>query len=219
MSPLPVLYSFRRCPYAIRARLAIAYAGLQVEIREVVLKDKPQALLAICPQATVPVLQLGNGEIMSESLDIMRWALAQNDPEKWLVQDEAIKNHSQSLLRLNDGEFKYWLDRYKYHDRHPANSQQSYREEAERFLVQLEEQLTKHAWLTGQTAGLADIAIFPFIRQFALVDYSWFSQSPYQHLLSWLENLLSSPLFNLVMPKLPPWKEGDKPTVFPPLNG
>lgn len=214
-STLPILYSFRRCPYAMRARLALAYAGVQVEIREVVLKDKPQALLTICPQATVPVLQVMEGTVISESLDIMYWALDQNDPDCWRLHDEEIVNETQALLKLNDGDFKYWLDRYKYHDRHPTNSREYYREQAQQFLLLLEEKLQKNAFLLAQNPALVDMAIFPFIRQFAFVDYTWFTQSPYSNVYAWLESMLASELFQTIMPKLPAWKEGDEPTYFP----
>lgn len=134
---LPILYSFRRCPYAIRARMAIIYASIPVEIREVELKNKPEDMLAISPKGTVPVLEITNGAVIEESLDIMRWALAQHDLEHWL----RFSNEAGRLIKWNDGDFKYYLDRYKYADRFPDFSQENYRKQAEVFLTELEARL------------------------------------------------------------------------------
>ncbi len=198
---LPVLYSFRRCPYAIRARLAIAYAGICVELREVALKNKPPQLLALSPKATVPVLQLENSAVIDESLDIMRWALAHNDPEHWLAIDEA----GNQLIEWNDGAFKYFLDRYKYADRYPEFAASAYRQQAEPFLAGLESRLGCFRHLCGNDFSLADAAIFPFVRQFAGVDEEWFQNSRYQRLKQWLETLLNAGLFKRVMVKHPVW--------------
>ncbi|MGZ8189619.1 MAG: glutathione S-transferase [Methylococcaceae bacterium] len=201
---LPVLYSFRRCPYAIRARLAIAYAGIAVEIREVELKNKPEQLLAISPKATVPVLQLQGGEVLDESMDIMKWALSQNDPKQWL----AIGDNDQQLIFQNDGEFKYFLDRFKYVDRYPDYPAQHYREQAEVFLTELENRLQTFEFLSGKALTLTDAAIFPFIRQFAAVDNNWFQAANYPALNNWLNNLLTSELFNAIMTIYPAWTPG-----------
>jgi glutathione S-transferase len=195
--PLTILYSFRRCPYAIRARLAIAYAGIPVEIREVQLKQKPEQMLAISPKGTVPVLQLPDGKVIDESLDIMHWALAQNDPENWLDTDE----DSERLIQWNDGDFKYYLDRYKYADRYPEFPESYYRNQGEKFLEELESKLSQTTYLSGSLFSIADAAIFPFIRQFAAVDNQWFISSNYQYLNKWLNNLLASDLFATVMVK------------------
>nr|WP_087148141.1 glutathione S-transferase [Crenothrix polyspora] len=198
---LPVLYSFRRCPYAMRVRLAIAYAGIAVEIREIQLKQKPMQMLALSPKGTVPVLQLPDGTVFEESLDIMRWALAQNDPDNWLAFD----TESENLIQWNDGDFKYYLDRYKYADRYPEFSERYYRHQAEIFLVELEGRLIHNPYLGGSRCCLLDVAIFPFIRQFAAVDSAWFAASDYQHLNNWLNGFLASDLFVSVMAKHPVW--------------
>ena len=174
---IPILYSFRRCPYAMRARLAIAYANVAVELREVELRNKPQAMLLVSPKATVPVLQLKNGRVLDESLDIMLWALQQNDPEHWLKV--AGLDHAKALIRGNDELFKYYLDRYKYADRYPAYSELYYRQQGELFLADLESLLTQRTYLSGDQFSLADAAILPFIRQFCAVEPAWFKDSPY----------------------------------------
>lgn len=208
---LPVLYSFRRCPYAMRARLAIIYAGIRVEIREVELKNKPGQLLAISPKGTVPVLQLQDGLVIAESLDIMRWALAQHDPERWLdSEDEA-----ERLLSWNDGRFKYFLDRYKYADRYPELPAQEYRSQAERFLAELESRLAHAKYLCGNDFSLADAAIFPFVRQFAAVDSAWFQACAYPAVREWLGALLKSELFAAAMAKYPVWTADSRPIIMP----
>lgn len=207
-----IFYSFRRCPYAIRARLAIAYSQQPVQLREVILKDKPKELLQLSDKGTVPVLQLDTGEILDESLDIMAWALSQNDPDQWLSDNI----HSMlDLIDKNDFEFKAWLDKYKYADRFPENSETYYREQCEYFLVRLETLLKLNDYLFSKHISLADIAIFPFIRQFAAVDSIWFQQSSYSHLKLWLETLTNSPLFLSVMNKYPTWKTDKKVLHFP----
>ncbi|MCX7083223.1 MAG: glutathione S-transferase [Methylococcales bacterium] len=201
---LPILYSFRRCPYAMRARLAIAYSNIDVELREVELSNKPQAMLLISPKGTVPVLQLENGRMLDESLDIMFWALQQNDEEHWLKA--ASLDHAQALIRGNDEQFKYYLDRYKYADRYPAYSELYYRQQAELFLADLESLLTQSAYLCGEHLSLADAAILPFIRQFCAVDSAWFKVAPYPALRQWLNHFLVSSLFEQVMTKYPCWQ-------------
>lgn len=200
----PILYSFRRCPYAIRARLAIAYAGIKVEIREIDLKHKPEHLLFISPKATVPVLLLSDATVVAESLDIMHWALAQHDPDNWLFVDA----QSNTLLHWNDGEFKYYLDRYKYADRYPEFSEDYYRQHAEVFLAELDARLSNNPYLAGQHFSLLDAAIFPFIRQFAAVDNVWFTTSHYRQLKRWLQEISLSGLFASVMDKHAVWKPG-----------
>ncbi len=177
--------------------MAITYAGIPVEIREVELKNKPEQLLAISPKATVPVLQLTNGVVLDESLDIMRWALAQHDPEHWLLVGDA----ADRLIKWNDGDFKYYLDRYKYADRYPDSSQKHYRQQAEVFLTELESRLMNSRYLCGNDFSLADAAIFPFIRQFASVNKVGFQASAFQALNHWLEAILATELFGLVMAK------------------
>ncbi len=175
--------------------MALCSAGIAVEIREVDLKNKPVHLLAISPKGTVPVLQLVNGDVLEESLVIMNWALTQADPEHWLnANDEA-----ESLIKWNDVEFKYYLDRYKYADRYPEFPQDYYRQQAARFLIELNERLKRNRYLCGQQISIADVGIFPFIRQFASVDREWWQDSPFQVVNNWLQSFVESELFTLVM--------------------
>lgn len=208
----PVLFSFRRCPYAMRARLAIAEAGVVVDLREIELRNKPQEMLAVSPKGTVPVLALANGSVIDESLDIMFWALAQNDPVGWL--ETAHLNDAKQLIAWNDGEFKYHLDRYKYADRYPEFSGPHYRQQGELFLTELELRLNQNQYLCGHHFSLADAAILPFIRQFAAVDANWFERSPYPAIRQWLNHFLASELFAVVMTKYPPWKPNDPGKLF-----
>ncbi|SFP45950.1 Glutathione S-transferase [Nitrosomonas cryotolerans] len=197
----PLLYTFRRCPYAIRARLAIKISGVEVDMQEVSLRNKPKALLDCSPKGTVPVLKLADGRIIEESLDIMQWALSIHDPESWMDKSGGLSAEAKSLIDQNDGSFKYFLDRYKYADRFPENSVSYYREQAERFLMALNTRLSQHCYLIGNHPTLPDMAIFPFVRQFAHVDHGWFYASNYNYLINWLDALLESTLFNTVMQK------------------
>jgi glutathione S-transferase len=196
----PILYSYRRCPYAMRARMAIWAANIQVEVREISLREKPAHLLQISPKGTVPVLQLPDGIVLEQSLDIMQWALAQNDPQGWLNAGHEAVN---ALINNNDGDFKKALDRYKYPDRYPEHTQAFYRGQGEQFLQRLETALARHDYLLWDKPSMADVAIFPFIRQFAAVDAEWFASSPYPKLRVWLEHWLKSALFAEVMQKFP----------------
>lgn len=212
-SSYPCLYSFRRCPYAMRARLGILFAELQVELREITLKNKPPQMLAISPKGTVPVLQLLDGTVIEESREIMIWALAQQDPQG-LLHDAAL-HEANALIDKNDNEFKYWLDRYKYADRHLEMSQTEYRQKGEVFLQLLEELLTKNPYLLGKGITLADIGIMPFVRQFAHVNRDVFYNLPYPNLQRWLQDWLQHPLFLQVMAKFEPWQDEDEVVVFP----
>lgn len=209
MTP-PVLYSFRRCPYAMRARMALRVAGVVVALREVKLADKPPALLAASPKATVPVLVLADERVIDESLDIMRWALAQHDPEGWLAGEDA------GLIAANDGPFKHHLDRTKYPGRYDEDGVTDHRSAALSLLAPMEARLGEAPFLGGVTRGFTDIALFPFIRQFAAIEPAWFAAQPLPHLQGWLSRLLDSPLFASVMPKFAPWQEGDVPSLFGP---
>ena len=209
----PCLYSFRRCPYAMRARLAILFAQIPVELREVVLKNKPAQLLAISPKATVPVLQLVDGQVLEESREIMIWALTQQDPQGLL--DTRHEHLSYELIEQNDDEFKYWLNRYKYADRYPEMTQTEYRLQGEGFLQVLETLLTNHTFLLGDKPSLADISIMPFIRQFAHVDRKAFYDLAYPKLQQWLQYWLQQPYFLQAMTKFEPWQQGDDAVVFP----
>ncbi|SQD76752.1 glutathione S-transferase [Moritella yayanosii] len=210
-----IVYSFRRCPYAMRARLAICYSQVEVELREVVLKDKPTSLLAYSPKGTVPVLVTQDKKIIDQSRDIMQWALSQNDSNDWLRKNQPhLQTQISSLIDENDNEFKTILDKYKYADRHPEYTETEYREQGSHFLSQLELLLTLHSNLIGEEISLADIAIFPFIRQFVRVDKAWFEQSPYPKLRLWLTRHTSSALFTDIMYKYPQWLAGDKAVYF-----
>lgn len=191
----PLLYSFRRCPYAIRARLALAQAGVAVRTVEVDLKHKPAALLAVSPQATVPVLVLPSGQVLSQSLDIMRWALVQHDPADWLHTRQPVRD--DLLIKTTGTAFKHWLDCYKYAERHPDHTREHSRQQAVDCLITpLEQALTSDGpWLGGLKPVLADAAIFPFVRQFAAVDAHWFDSSPWVATRQWLQRWLSSALF------------------------
>ena len=206
------LYSFRRCPYAMRARLGILFAELQVELREITLKNKPSQMLAISPKGTVPVLQLVDGTVIEESREIMIWALEQQDPQGLL--DAEVLQQANALIDKNDNEFKYWLDRYKYADRHTDMTQTEYRQKGEIFLQVLEELLTKNPYLLGKTVTIADIGIMPFVRQFAHVDRDIFYSLPYPNLQRWLQDWLQHPFFLQTMTKFQPWQDGDEAVIF-----
>ena len=210
---LPRLYTFRRCPYAMRARLALLFAKVPVELREITLKNKPEHMLAISPKGTVPVLQITEETTIEESLEIMMWALEQADPQGLL--DEKSQSQAKSLIEQNDNEFKQWLDRYKYADRHPEMTQSEYREKGEVFLQVLESLLTDNIYLLGDNPTIADIGIMPFVRQFAHVDRDVFYNLPYPNLQRWLQHWLEHPLFVQAMTKFQPWQEGDEVVVFP----
>lgn len=197
---LPILYSYRRCPYAMRARLAIYAADIAVELREISLRDKPAHMLQVSPKGTVPVLVLQNGEVIEQSLSIMFWALQKRDTHNWL---DADFGKMQALITENDTHFKQALDHYKYPERYPHMPQLHYRQQGEIFLQQLEKRLNQHIYLFKDTESLADMAIFPFVRQFAAVDHTWFASSAYPKLQVWLDTLLSSTLFERVMEKQP----------------
>lgn len=207
-SILPILYSYRRCPYAMRARMALRYSGTAVEIREIALKDKPRHMLQLSSKGTVPVLVLADGTVVDESLDIMHWALARHDPDDWLLAGNAqLREEAEAMIAENDQQFKPALDRYKYAVRFPEKPAEAYRAEGEVFLGKLEQRLYGRPYLLAQHCSIADVAIFPFIRQFSLVDAAWFEQSPYAALKQWLAALTSSELFMAVMQKHPTWIE------------
>ncbi|WP_071610062.1 glutathione S-transferase [Pseudomonas sp. 06C 126] len=196
-----LLYSFRRCPYAMRARMALRYCAVAVEIVEVSLKAKPAQMLALSPKGTVPVLNVG-GQVIDESLAIMRWALAQNDPEDWLLKDDpAAQGLMAGLIEENDLVFKVHLNRYKYAERYPEQPLEHYRAEGEVFLRRLEALLAQRDYLLADHLSLADVALAPFVRQFAHVDREWFAGAPYPRLQQWLERFLASALFTGVMAK------------------
>jgi glutathione S-transferase len=208
-----ILYTFRRCPYAMRARLALYSSGVAVELREVALRDKPASMLAASPKGTVPVLVLPDGCVIDESWEIMQWALHRHDPDGWLGENGRYIDAATPLVAENDTAFKNSLDRYKYAGRYPEHPQTHYRSEAEIFLLQLEKRLRAARYLLGDAMSIADVAIFPFIRQFAEVDKGWFDQAPYASLQRWLEEFLDSERFAAVMKKYSVWHPGG-PTVI-----
>lgn len=205
---LPILYSFRRCPYAMRARLAIVASGRGVELREVVLRAKPPAMLAASPKGTVPVLVLQDGSVIDESLAIMRWAFASGDVEGDNETDP------DAVIATNDGAFKYHLDRYKYADRYGVNRLE-HRVCATDILANLDQRLRVADHLGRDALSLVDLAIMPFVRQFAETDRSYFDGLPMPGLQAWLTRHLSSRLFERIMVRPPPWQDGDPPTIFP----
>lgn len=195
------LYSFRRCPYAMRARMALRYSGVAVNIVEVSLKAKPAEMLALSSKGTVPVLSV-DGQVIDESLSIMHWALAQNDPQDWLLKDDpAAQAQTATLIEENDQAFKVHLNRYKYAERYPEQPMAFYRAEGEVFLRRLEGLLEGRDYLLADHPSLADVALMPFIRQFAHVDREWFGQTPYVRLQAWLQRFLESDLFTTIMAK------------------
>ncbi|MGM3277765.1 glutathione S-transferase [Ralstonia sp. 24A2] len=201
---LPLLYSYRRCPYAMRARLAMLQANRRFQTFEIVMRDKPAALLALSPKGTVPVLHLPDGSVLEESLDIMRWALESPDPEGWWSRAQTDDN--QRLLRTNDGDFKRLLDRYKYPDRYPEDGQSREAVRAQAvaaLLTPLETRLQAQRYLGGATPCATDLAIFPFVRQFAAVEPDWFAAQPLPALQAWLAGWLGSRLFEVCMTKQP----------------
>ena len=208
----PVLYTFRRCPYAMRARLALSASGMDVRVREVVLRDKPAAMLEANPKGTVPVLVLESGEVIDESLDVMRWALAKADPEGWLAADAA---ETDALIAQNDGPFKRTLDRYKYPDRHGSDPL-AHRTEGLTILQGLAARIEANGGqLCGPAPTLADMAIFPFVRQFAATDAAWWANAAPEPLQAWLAGHVESPRFQAIMAKFPRWEPGMAEPVLP----
>ena len=205
----PILYSFRRCPYAIRTRMALSYAAIDVEHREVLLRDKPTAMLKVSPKGTVPVLELGDGQILDQSLEIMHWALGQNDPNDWRGKErqQSLQAKGEALIDENDSAFKSALDRYKYATRYPDASPLANRKLAEIFLEKLEGAFNTHPFLLGDSIALADVAIFPFVRQFAGVDRDWFDGAGFPKVFAWLRAFETGTLFLGVMQKRSPWRE------------
>ena len=201
----PILYSFRRCPYAIRARIVLSYMEVSVELREVLLNERPQSLYKISSKGTVPVLLLKDGKVLDESLDIMRWAMKQG--EQKLYEDKL--NEQNQLIKYNDTKFKYWLDKYKYHVRYLEHSREYYQRKCSKTLSEYDMRLRGNAYLMGDRIRLADIAIFPFIRQCANVDQNWFNNK-YPNLNRWLEIWKQSQLFKSVMTKYNQWRLGDE---------
>lgn len=206
----PILWSFRRCPYAMRARLAVQSSGVVVELREILLKDKPAAFLETSASATVPALKHGE-LIIDESFDVMQWALAQSDPEAWLDMPEGW----EAIVTECDGPFKTALDHTKYAVRFPDRDETEEREKAAVFLRKLDTMLADKRFLYGDWATLADMAVLPFVRQFANTDRAWFDAQDWPHLIRWLDAFLDSTAFASIMTKYPPWVPDQDPVIFP----
>lgn len=200
----PILYSFRRCPYAMRARMGLAGADIKHEHREIILRDKPAHMLEISPKGTVPVLNLPNGRVIDESLDIMLWALEQNDQHRWL---DGARIDMFNLIERNDTTFKALLDRYKYPNRYPDEDCTNARDYTARILFDLDQRIKENGALSGEKTTIADIAIFPFIRQFAHVDRDWFNAQKLPSLQKWLKEHLESALFTTIMEKHEIWAD------------
>lgn len=211
----PILYSFRRCPYAIRGRMCLYKAGFTIELREIELKNKPVQMLQASPKGTVPVLILPDGSVIDESLDIMKWALEQRDPDGWLNGDKA---EMEFLIDRNDIRFKQALDRYKYPSRYPNEDCTKAREICTEILSELNVRLEKHQQILSNNITIVDIALFPFIRQFAFVDKSWFNNLPVPHLQKWLQEHLDSALFKAIMIKFRIWELDRQPILLKSLQ-
>jgi len=199
----------------MRARMAIAVSGVEVELREIVLRDKPAEMLEVSPKGTVPVLLMPSGCVIDESFLIMQWALNHADPQEWFVPHLENSDAVDALIAACDGEFKFHLDRYKYASRYEGAVASDHRAEACRFLRQLEQQFAENSFLFGDRSSLADFAIMPFVRQFANVDRNWFDETPFEKLRAWLEGMLVSGVFVGVMKKYPRWQVGQAPVLFP----
>lgn len=211
-----ILYSFRRCPYAMRARMALLASGTRVQLREVILKDKPRALLTASPKGTVPVMVWPDGTVIDQSLEIMLKVLRRHDPWHWLPTSEERLEQSLQLIRQCDDEFKPHLDRYKYPHRFNLPDGQENRAHGATFLIAIETILQKQNYLHAPHWGLADAAIAPFVRQFAHTDSDWFSAQPWPSLQQWLQAFEASEDFRRCMHKVSAWKEQDNATWFPP---
>ncbi|MBD1829876.1 glutathione S-transferase [Microcoleus vaginatus GB1-A2] len=211
----PILYSFRRCPYAMRARLALMVSNRVCELREVVLRDKPQEMFEVSAKGTVPILIDVDGRVLDQSIDIMLWALRQHDPEKWLMPQQGSLAEMLELIALFDNGFKYHLDRYKYPDRYPGVEAQVHRYEGSLYLGRLNAQLSATKYLFGNNVALADMAIAPFVRQFAHTDRAWFNQQPWPPLQAWLAAFTDSQIYSSVMEKYPKWESGNAGVIFP----
>jgi glutathione S-transferase len=224
---LPVLYSLRNCPYAMRARLAIYKSKQTVELRDVVLKHKPPEMIAASSKATVPILVLATAQVIDESLEVMLWALGESDPDNLL----RIENSKQSvslnetkpsietkdilkLIDLFDSEFIPCLDAYKCAKRYHESNLKECRHACEVYIQKLEHRLSLHKYLIDDNESMADIALLPFIRKFAKVERQWYRQSSYPNIRHWLNQYLQSALFNKVMAQHPLWSFGQPAIEF-----
>ena len=208
MRKYPRLYSFRRCPWAIRARMALAHTQISVELREILLSERPDELYAISSKGTVPVLELEDGQVIDESFDIIMWALNQTNTD-WM---EINPDQQLKMIHANDHEFKPWLDKYKYHQRHPEHTKEYYQDQCDAFLSNYNEILKMQPYLIGEKIQLLDVAVFPFVRQFAFVDLQYF-ETKYFNLNQWVLARKDSGLFNSIMDKYIQWEPDHDPMI------
>ncbi|MCW8900271.1 MAG: glutathione S-transferase [Gammaproteobacteria bacterium] len=211
----PILYSLRQCPYAMRARISLLLAKQTVLLRDIVMKNIPSEMLAVSPKGTVPVLLFDDSSVIEESIDIMTWALKQNDPSN-LLRSHQPNDYQEmfELIKRNDNEFIEALNKYKAAARYHDAAESTYRRQCEPFITYLEECLTRHDYLIGATPSLADYAILPFIRQFSRVDRKWYLQAPYPKLQHWLEQHYQNPIFSKAMTKYPQWLDNKESILF-----
>jgi len=211
----PILYSLRQCPYAMRARLGLLLAQQSVILRDIVMTSIPDEMFAASAKGEVPVLVFDDGKVIDESLDIMLWALKENDPRNLLYsQNETMLSNMLALIERSDHEFVEALNKYKAASRYHDDNLDEYRQLCEPFIKNLEHKLTKHNFIMGEQASLVDYAILPFIRQFSRVDKKWYQQAPYPKLRAWLERHYQNPIFSKAMKKYPQWLETKEVIVF-----
>jgi len=211
MSPLPILYSLRQCPYAIRARMGLLLAKQPVILRDVDMKNKPADMLAASPKATVPVLVINQSSVIEQSLDIMLWALSKNDPKQLLHGDQVAM---LELIHRTDNEFVDALKKYKAASRYHDDEKDSYRLHCEAYINDLEQRLTQHEYIMGDSPSLTDYAILPFIRQFSRVERQWYRQAPYPSTQRWLNKHYQQTVFTQAMAPYKPWHKGDAAIFF-----
>lgn len=209
---LPLVYSFRRCPYAMRARMALVLSGHRVRIRELILRDKPEAMLEASPKGTVPVLVLPTGDVIDESLAVMIWAIDEGSGPLQRPSDD-----ERALIERNDGPFKHDLDRYKYPNRYEGVDPIAHRASGGEFIQALNERIIHHGQLAGEHSGFADYAIFPFIRQFRIADQEWFDAQDWSGVHGWLQGHLASDVFLQIMQKYPLWNDTQDECLLEPL--
>ena len=208
---IPILFSFRRCPYAMRARIAIKLCSLECEIREINLKLKNKEFLELSPKGTVPVLVLPDDKIIEESMDIIHWAISNNDPYNLKLKNLEIYNKDMDLISIFDNEFKYHLDRYKYNSRYKGINKEEHKYKARDLLVNLNNSLKEKQWLNGEKISISDISILPFIRQYRIADIKWFDEKlELPNINRWLDKFLNSKIFNNVMKKYKIWETTDQ---------